>query len=388
MRKRILVTFCLFSLLTTWALGQTASPAKSQAGTPGRTRPKPAAKPDQPSEPAMTNDDVAKMVVAGLSDAIIANSIKLAKVRQFDLSPAGLIKLKSDGVPDSIVAIMQDPSAPLPEPKPQVVQAPAPAPPAPKVEELPQQPYVMVLTPSRTSVLKKASVQIAATKAKGDDLASVAMNDAITGALPDAGAVALGNVAGSMAVAGMGTAAVPFVGGAASAMTSLLGRRKAQQKTNYVWALPGQASKTVLPARQTSFEIVFGDIPGVDPDEFEPALIKVQPTKNNWRLVGASEGVMDVNLAAGGAIDLYSHFVENRTTFAKLTKLGRGQVRIEMDDQITPGEYALVLRPIAKDKKFSEAAIASNQREGLVFNSAWDFSLAPANVAPTGEITH
>jgi hypothetical protein len=35
----------------------------------------------------------------------------------------------------------------------------------------------------------------------------------------------------------------------------------------------------------------------------------------------------------------------------------------------------LVLRPISKTKKFSGTDVASGQREGLLFNWVWDFSI-------------
>lgn len=369
MVKHVLQIICLLSFTSSVVLGQGSNAMRAPSTAAGGSQSAYATGQGRSvAKSAMTNEDVTQMVAVGLTDMVIANSIKQAKVRQFDLSPTGLIKLKADHVPDSIIAIMQDPLAPLPGSTPQVVQGSEQTSPS-KTEEPPQQPYAIVLSANGKNALKKAAVKIVATKAKGEDLTSVAKSEAISGALQGAGAVALT----SSAVSSMGMASVPFIGAAGNVMDGLLGRRR--QKTNYVWALPGQHAMTVLPIRGTSFEVTYGDIPGVDPENFEPALIKVEATKDNWRLVGASEGVMSANMDTGGAVDLYSHFIEDRATFVKLTKLGRGQVRVEMDNQIPPGEYALVLRPISKDMKFSQEDIGKNEGEGLLFNSAWDFSL-------------
>jgi hypothetical protein len=63
------------------------------------------------SSGAMTNDDVVRMVKAGLSEDIIISAIQAAKERQFTLTPDGLIQLKTNGVPDRVVAAMLNPAA-------------------------------------------------------------------------------------------------------------------------------------------------------------------------------------------------------------------------------------------------------------------------------------
>ena len=55
----------------------------------------------------LTNADVLKLHGAGLSPDLIVNSVKAADSVAFDLTPEGLIALKTAGVPDSIIAQMQ-----------------------------------------------------------------------------------------------------------------------------------------------------------------------------------------------------------------------------------------------------------------------------------------
>jgi hypothetical protein len=59
----------------------------------------------------LTNDDVVKMVKAGLSESLIRGQIQSAAVR-FDLSTNELIRLSKDGVPESILTVMRAASAP------------------------------------------------------------------------------------------------------------------------------------------------------------------------------------------------------------------------------------------------------------------------------------
>lgn len=56
----------------------------------------------------MTNAVVIKLVAAGLSEQVIANSIRNASTREFDLSPTNLIALKKAAVSDALIAVMQD----------------------------------------------------------------------------------------------------------------------------------------------------------------------------------------------------------------------------------------------------------------------------------------
>ena len=53
---------------------------------------------------AMNNDEVLKLVKAGLSEALILQSIETAPAPAFDTSAAGLVALKSGGASDAVVA--------------------------------------------------------------------------------------------------------------------------------------------------------------------------------------------------------------------------------------------------------------------------------------------
>lgn len=95
---RTLVTLLLFSgraLL----LAQTA-PVQEQT-TEVATRRTP------PGKAAITNADVVKMVKAGLAADVVASAIQQAGKVAFDLSPDGLISLKTAHVPDTVITAMQ-----------------------------------------------------------------------------------------------------------------------------------------------------------------------------------------------------------------------------------------------------------------------------------------
>jgi len=73
---------------------------------------------------AMTNAEVLSMVSAGLSDEVVSTAIRQAPARAFDLTPTGLIALKTKHVSDAVIAVMQASANPPPAPSP----APQPRP--------------------------------------------------------------------------------------------------------------------------------------------------------------------------------------------------------------------------------------------------------------------
>jgi hypothetical protein len=56
----------------------------------------------------MTNGEIIQMATAGLSDDVIATSIRQATSRAFDLTPAALIALKKAHVSDAVISAMQN----------------------------------------------------------------------------------------------------------------------------------------------------------------------------------------------------------------------------------------------------------------------------------------
>ena len=55
-------------------------------------------------------------------------------------------------------------------------------------------------------------------------------------------------------------------------------------KVTYVWALPGPQSSVVVPTRKPHFEMQYANLLGIDPDAYEPLIVKLVPSKDNWRL--------------------------------------------------------------------------------------------------------
>jgi hypothetical protein len=220
--------------------------------------------------------------------------------------------------------------------------------------------------------MQASTAQIAQTKTKGGGGPGMGMKGASM--LTSFGSQALsfaaiGSGAGMMAMPAMGMA-TGLIGG--------FGHHSSLPTTTYVWALPGHSSSFTMPTTSPKFEIEFGDIVGVDPDAYEPVLVRLLETKDNWRLVGATKEKMDMK-----GTSTRTAITEDRTPI-KTTSLGRGHVQLEAASPLAPGEYGLVLHPIKPQKS---AMGAPDYAESL-FYSVWDFSVPGTETTTAGHKAH
>jgi hypothetical protein len=328
----------------------------------------------QTSQKPLTNDDVVAMVKGGLGESTIIGAVQ-SQDTNFDISTVGLLQLKKSGVASRVMDTMLAATKRKAEAAQAAAATSAPkvAAPATLASPTPGQPSVVLIQGSATQLLPAGRTQIVQTKSKASTLGALASDGTLT--------EALGGVAQGIATAGMmkpGSAmgigamtAMPMLAPAMMA-TSLLSRRK--PTVTDVWALGGQKSETVIHATQPAFEVNYEDIPGINADEYEPVLLKLEPTPNNYRLVGATQAKQDALQASAADWGMYSSFVEERVP-AQATKEGPGNYQLQPSSALAAGEYGVALRPINKDKKFSGSAVSQNTGDGMAFNSVWSFAV-------------
>ena len=194
----------------------------------------------------------------------------------------------------------------------------------------------------------------------------------------------------SLATEGLSFAAMGAGPGGMMAMSAfsmasgfMPGMRPGAPSMTYVWGLPGRKSSRELANTNPMFELNYGDIPGVDPDAYEPAVVKLFPTKDNYRLVGATQTKMDTKhmMAMSGGGPEGGKWVSEERWPTRLDKEERGFYVLHMGQPLEPGEYAVVLRPV-KGYKASPSAFGGGAQ---VFYSVWDFSVPGAPVEDTGK---
>ena len=340
----------------------------------------PAASPE-PVAGGIGNADVQSMVEAAFSDSTIISVIGANEV-QFDLSPRALVALKTTGVSEQVIEAMiaaEADKAGAADPEPtraelaetqasleyarltqMIEQLAAKQEEAEKARRTPEPPASRADPAPRVSLINQTErVAIAPT------IAQVAF--------AGGGSRRGERMKNLQGLAGQALAfANPAVSGIATTLGSLF---RPDEERTAVWALAATQSSRVLDV-QPVFEIDFAHIPGVDPDRYQPEIVQLVATKDNYRLVAAAE----TDGANTGALPRGPIIEENVAT--ESTRLGRGQYRVAPKMLLGAGEYALVLRPIAETRRSrrrdSEASLGEllGGSTSQILYLTWDFSIA------------
>ena len=184
----------------------------------------------------------------------------------------------------------------------------------------------------------------------------------------------------SFAAMGAGPAGMIAMSAFSMASGFMPGMRPRMPSMTYVWGLPGRKSLKDLTDTTPQFELSYGDIPGVDPDGYEPAVVKLVQTKDNYRLVGATQTKMNAKTMMSGGMEQGKWISEERWP-TRLNKEERGFYILHVDQPLEPGEYAVVLRPVKKYKPTASGFGGGAQ----VFYSVWDFSVPGAPPEDAGK---
>jgi hypothetical protein len=332
------------------------------------------------------NADVQAMVEAQFSDSTII-SVMGANDIAFDLSPRALVALKSAGVSEQVIEAMlaaeaEKKRASQPEPTPtQLAETQAsveyakltemierlaaqqeaaekarraPDPPASRADPAPR---VWLVNASERAAIAPTIAQVAfagGSSRRGERIKSL------------------------QGLAGQALSFVnPAVGGLATTLGSLF---RPDEDRTAVWALAATQSSRMLDVSPV-FEIDYAHIPGVDPDRYQPAIVQLVPTKDNYRLVAAAE----TDGANAGALPRGPIIEESVAT--ESTRLGRGRYRLAPKMSLGPGEYALVLRPIQETRRErrrnSEASLGEllGGSTSQILYLTWEFSIAAGAAA-------
>lgn len=309
----------------------------------------------------LTNADIIRLVKSGLADSVVVSAIE-ANDTGFDISADALISLKSAGVSQTIIEAMLAASS---RDRSAAAQMQAGALNTPSPQPLPQAPlYALIIEGKEKRLLSlNTTARAALVKSSDNDLKSIAANQAvgaaiITGSMQAGAAIA--TATGSMSSLGVIGAAGSIVGGR-------FFRKKPTQ--TIVFAVSGQAAPLVLQSREPTFEVVYRDIPGVNPDDYEPVLVRLIATKDNYRIFSA------VKIKDGKKVTTRP-LVEQVLT--RVTKLSRGHAQVAAAGPLEAGEYGLLLLPAATPQKASgQDGVVFSQSDETISLLVWDFSVAP-----------
>ena len=351
----------------------------------------------QPAHP-LKNDDIIKMIHDGFDENVIVAVVESSST-EFDVSINDLTSLKAAGVTGRVMEAMlkaeakkrQASAAPLPTqsansntPAATLVPSPATAAMGGNIQQMMaaamsigsggmpgmgngmldtrQLPPLTLITDVARQQARPSIAQIANTKTSGDGMPGAGSQ--ATGMLMGLGrqALSFGAIGGGMFAGPGAGVAMSMIGGFGG-----MGHHHGLPKVTYVWALPGQQSATAVTSNKPRFEMSFGSLLGIDPDAYEPQLIKLVNSKDNWRLVGATKTTMGQL-----GTEAYEKITESRIA-VKSERLARGQVQFQPKQPLDRGEYAVVLRAIHPGKR-AEGSLGGGA-ETSIFFAVWDFSI-------------
>src|SRR5579863_5756855 len=311
----------------------------------------------------LTNADVIKMVQGGLPESVVVNAIG-AGPSKYNISPDALIDLQKAGVTqkemDAIIAEAKKGSS---------AGAKAGSAGDPADNSKSHMPKVTVIAGKTPEAIALEKTQLAQTKTKPSSMKNLAGDTAVNQAMQ----AGIGTAAWSTAThmnSGVGGTSVVEGG---SILSGMMARRKPMM--TYVWGIQSTSSKTVLQTTSPSFSVDFTRVMGVNPDDFEPAIVKLTPAQNSFRIVGATQGKEDMQTNMAADWEIYSSFLEDRVAVSA-QKVKAGEYKVAPGSALMPGEYAVVLRPVSKSKKFSGGDVARAQGDGLMFDAVWSFQIA------------
>lgn len=327
----------------------------------------------QISQKPLANADVIKMVKGGVPESVVISAIQTTPAR-YDLSPSALIALHRAGVSQKIMDAMvaaggsKTPAEPAaPARVGNTSSAETAVPPLPKAKS--KLPVVSLLQNGTWQKMAVEKTTLAQTKNKPTSMAKLAADTALMqgfqAGVSSATATVASHVGSSIAGSALGQTGNVFSG--------MLGQRK--PKVTYVWGIPNPASTNILSADTPEFSVNFANVPGINPEDFEPQIVKLTPAQNAFRLVGATQGKEDALSNSSVEWEIYSGFVEDRVK-VQLKKLGPGQYQISLASPLLPGEYGVVLRPVSERKKFSGGDVSRYQGDGMMFDSVWSFQIS------------
>ena len=355
------------------------------------------------SKRPLTNDDIKKLVKDGFTDDVVVAMIE-ANDSAYDVSLDGLNSLKAAGISSPVMQAMlkaeahkrqsPDSAPPAAQAAPPPQAAPAPMPSMPMMPGMPpgaggaiqqmmgmltggmggggmvdpsQLPPLNLVGGEARQAVRPSIAQVASTQTKGDGMPGAGSQ--ATGML-----MGLGRQALSFGVIGGGMFAGPGAGIAMGMMGGIGGmHHHGPPKVTYVWALPGPQSAFSSPDSKPRFEMSYGNLLGIDPDAYEPQLIKLVESRDNWRLVGATKTpVGQISTEA------WEKVTEARIA-VNTEKLARGRVQIVPKQSLEPGEYAVVLRAIHPGKR-AQGSLGGGL-EASIFFAVWDFSVGKGQQA-------
>ncbi len=143
-------------------------------------------------------------------------------------------------------------------------------------------------------------------------------------------------------------------------------------QVSYVWTIAADAVARVVDDRRPVFIVQFKGVPGVSPDDLSAALVRLTPAPSGVRLVAMARGRADEISRTTPEWDVMRE-LRQELVRTNAEVVDRGMAPLQPDEDLEPGEYAVVARPARK--RLPGATVLSREGEGRLFATAWPFKI-------------
>jgi hypothetical protein len=314
---------------------------------------------------AMTNSTVISMVKGGTSESVILYVMKNSET-DFTTTPAAIQELKNAQVSQRLIDAMASARS-----KPADASSPSSGASArPGAGASQRQPYVLLQKEKESRPIAALLARVTSAQVERKDLGALASQGVVTRALEGTADLVADNAL-DRAASSIGSSVASPVTGAAKSIVGGLFKRK--PKLTFLWSIPVQVPLAAVPTDKPKFEVYYRAVQHVKSDDFDPVIVRlVREKRDDWRLVGASEGAPDA--LESDEWEICDDFSQEEIS-CSVKETEQGAKAIEPKGPLEPGEYAVLLRPTSSSKTFSGPDIAGSKDEGRLFNSVWGFKI-------------
>ena len=147
-------------------------------------------------------------------------------------------------------------------------------------------------------------------------------------------------------------------------------------QVTYVWTLDAPATGATLGPliedRRPAFIVNTKDVKGVSAEGLSPAIVRLSAAPSGRRVVALVRGRADEIARTTPEWDFFRDFRQDAIK-SLVQVLEPGSTKVQPVEDLVPGEYAIVIRP--PRKRFAGATVLSKAAEGVLFVSAWPFTV-------------
>lgn len=145
-------------------------------------------------------------------------------------------------------------------------------------------------------------------------------------------------------------------------------------EVTWIWVTEATTAAPVLATRQPSFYVTYGEVAGINPDEWSPYVVRLAAAGPAWRVISALVGPSDAAHQSGQHWEIRRTIAQNELP-ATVVGLVQGIVRVTPAAALTPGEYAMVIRPAFARRSYAGRDVLGEDGPGVAFGAAWVFGV-------------